>query len=226
MKTALITALAAAGLLTCACSAPAATPAPHVTVTVTATHSAPAQPAPAAAAATPSGQQAGAQPTAPPSSAPPAGGQATAVQAATTPAPCLTRYLGATVGLTQGTTSRTYVVLDLKNLNNYPCTLYGYPGVSVGGGVPVQQIGLAAIEDPRTPRELVTLAPHATANALLQIAHTAAFPASACHPVTAHWLIIYPPNQTVPIYIGYSTPACSESIPFLAIDAVRPGSGG
>jgi hypothetical protein len=221
MKTALITALAAIGVLTAACSSHGAA-APHATVTVTATaiatHSAPAQSGQAVTAATPSAPPATAPPNVPPPS-----GQAPAVPV---PAPCLTRYLGGTVGLSQGTPGSTYVVLDLKNLNNHPCTLYGYPGVSLGGGVPVSQIGLAAAESPATPRELVTLGAHKTASALLQIVHAGNYPPPACHPVTAHWLIIYPPNQTVPVYLGYNSPTCAKKIQILTISAMRPGTGG
>jgi hypothetical protein len=31
----------------------------------------------------------------------------------------------------------TYVNIVFKNLNTAPCTLAGYPGVSLGAGVPV-----------------------------------------------------------------------------------------
>jgi len=47
--------------------------------------------------------------------------------------------------------------------------LYGYPGVALDAGVPVTQVGLAAAEDPATPRERVTLGPYGTADALLRI---------------------------------------------------------
>ena len=98
--------------------------------------------------------------------APPA---VTSAPPAPPPAACSTRYLGAHVGVSQGAAGSTYVVLVFKNLNNYPCTLYGYPGVALDAGVPVTQVGLAAAEDPATPRERVTLGPYGTADALLRI---------------------------------------------------------
>jgi hypothetical protein len=213
------TALAATGLMICACTTQSgsatpqsgsATPQATVTVTVHPTHvvtagtggQAPASATPGAAA---SGHTA-------PAAAPP-------------PTPCSTRYLGAKVGVSQGAAGSTYVVLVFKNLNNYPCTLYGYPGVALDAGVPVTPVGLASAEDPATPRELVTLGPYGTASALLRIMHAADYPPAACKPVTTQWLQIIPPNQYVPIYLGYTSQTCAGPVQILTVDAVRPGAG-
>jgi hypothetical protein len=190
--------LAAIGLLA-ACSAQGGPATPRVTVTVTAhpkhVVGTSGPPAPAAA----------------PASAP--------------AAPCSTRYLGAKAGPSQGTPGSTYLVLVFTNLTSYPCTLYGYPGVALDAGVPATQVGLAATENPATPRELVTLGPHGTAGALLQIGHAASYPVAACKPVTAQWLQIIPPNQYVPIYLGYTTQTCANPVQILSVSAVRPGAG-
>ena len=146
-------------------------------------------------------------------------------QAATAAAACLSRYLGAKAGISQGGLGSDYVAIVFKNLNNVPCTLYGYPGISLAGGKPVTQIGAAAIENPATPRKLVTLAP-GVANALLRIVAAGNYPAVKCGPVTAHWLQIFPPNQTVPIYLYYTAPACTKPVPLLTVNTVAPGSGG
>jgi hypothetical protein len=87
------------------------------------------------------------------------------------------------------------VVIDFKNLNNYPCTLYGYPGISLASGKPVTQIGQAAVENPATPRQLVTLAPGGVANALLRIVRAADYPAARCAPVT---FVTWPARGRVP----------------------------
>ena len=212
--------LAAAGLMTSACAtqggsaAPpsgSATPHPTVTVTLHPTHvdvvGTSAQPAtsasPVAAAANGSAASAALPP----------------------PAPCSTRYLGATVGVSQGAAGSTYVVLVFKNLDNHPCTLYGYPGVAMDAGVPVSPVGLASAEDPTTPRELVTLGPHGYASALLRIMHAGDYPPAACKPVATQWLQVIPPNQYVPIYLGYTSQACAGPEQILTVDAVRPGTG-
>ena len=143
------------------------------------------------------------------------------------PAPCPTRYLGVKAGLSQGTAGSTYQVIDFTNISNISCTLYGYPGVSFASTGPSGgQIGLAAKENPVTPRELVTLAPGATANALLRIADAGNFPPATCGMVTAHWLVIYPPNQTTPVYLSYTSATCSKPVRILTVNVVQPGSGG
>src|SRR5258705_377462 len=142
------------------------------------------------------------------------------------PAPCPTRSLGLKPGLSQGAAGSVYQVLDFTNISNVPCTLYGYPGVSLAGGHPVTQVGLAASEDPTTPRKLVTLAPGQVANALLRIVDALNFPASKCGPVKTQWIQVYPPNQTTPIFLGYKTTACSKPVRILSVSVVQPGSGG
>ena len=112
------------------------------------------------------------------------------------------------------------------NNSNVTCTLYGYPGVALAGGSPVRQIGQAAIENRQTPRRLVTLAPGAVASALLRIVTAQNFPASRCNPMKATYLQVYPPNQTTPIYVHYSSVACTKPVPLLTVDVVKPGSGG
>ena len=143
------------------------------------------------------------------------------------PAPCPTRYLGVKAGLSQGTAGSIYQVIDFTNISNVSCTLYGYPGISFAStGSSGGQIGLAAKENPTPPRELVTLAPSATANALLRIVAAGNFPPATCGMVTAHWLVIYPPNQTTPVYLKYSSPTCSKQVQILTVNVVQPGSGG
>lgn len=143
------------------------------------------------------------------------------------PAPCPTRYLGVKAGLSQGTAGSIYQVIEFTNISNVSCTLYGYPGISFAStGSSGGQIGLAAKENPTPPRELVTLAPGATANALLRIVAAGNFPPATCGMVTAHWLVIYPPNQTTPVYLKYSSPTCSKQVQILTVNVVQPGSGG
>jgi hypothetical protein len=143
------------------------------------------------------------------------------------PAPCPTRYLGVKAGLSQGTAGSIYQVIDFTNISNVSCTLYGYPGISFAStGSSGGQIGLAAKENPTPPRELVTLAPGANANALLRIVAAGNFPPATCGMVTAHWLVIYPPNQTTPVYLKYSSPTCSKQVQILTVNVVQPGSGG
>ncbi len=193
-------ALAAVAVLAAACggSTPAATP--TKTVTVTASPQAPAGTSPGTATGTPAAPGAA--------------------------APCPTRSLGLKPGVSQGAAGSVYQVLDFTNISNVTCTLYGYPGVSLAGGSPVAQVGLAASEDPTPPRKLVTLAPGQVANALLRIVDALNFPASTCGPVKTQWIQVYPPNQTTPIYLAYKTTGCSKPVRILSVSVVQAGSGG
>jgi hypothetical protein len=211
MKTLLIATVAAAGVLTSACSGQG-TPAPTDTVTVPATPAISQSTTPAPAAQGQAGQPPGT-----PSSAP---------GAAVIPAGCLSRYLYGKVGLTQGALGSTYLVIEFKNLDNVPCSLYGYPGVALDNGHPVSPVGRPAAENPATPRELVILQPHGRAHAQLRIVSAANYPPATCHPVSTQWIQVIPPNQTVPLYLPYTTQTCAKNIRTMTVDAVRPGPGG
>ena len=192
-------ALASVAALAAACGSSTPNATPTKTVTVTAAPQAPAS-SPGTATGTP---------------AAPGG-----------PAPCPTRSLGLKLGLSQGAAGSVYQVLDFTNISSVSCTLYGYPGVSLAGGQPVTQVGLAAGENPTPPRELVTLAPGQVANSLLRIVDALNYPASKCGPVTTQWMQVYPPNQTTPIFLSYKTTACSKPVRILTVSVVQPGSGG
>jgi hypothetical protein len=129
------------------------------------------------------------------------------------------------LGVGQGTAGSVFTTIDFTNISNVTCTLYGYPGVSLQTAKPFHQIGKPAKENSATPRKLVTLQPQTTANALLQIVDAGNYPASTCGPVTAHYLQVYPPNQTTPAYIKYKTQACSKPVRLMTVNVVKPGSG-
>jgi hypothetical protein len=177
-------------------------------------NSAPAASASSAPATTPAAS-APAAPAASPASSP---GPAS-------PPPCPTRSLQVKLGVSQGTAGSIYTTIDFTNISNVTCTLYGYPGVSLQTAKPVHQIGKPAKENPLTPRQLVTLQPQITANALLRIVDAGNYPSSTCGPVTAHYLQVYPPNQTTPAYIQFKTQACSKPVRLMTVDVVKPGSG-
>jgi len=160
------------------------------------------------------------------SSAPPAPPPSpTSSPAPAGPPPCATRDLQVKLGVSQGTAGSVYTTIDFTNISNSTCTLYGYPGVSLQTARPLHQIGKPAKENPATPRELVTLQPQITANALLQITDAGNYPLSTCGPVTAHYLQVYPPNQTTPAFIRYRTEGCSKPVRLMTVDVVKPGSG-
>jgi len=119
-----------------------------------------------------------------------------------------------------------YQVIVFTNISNVTCTLYGYPGVSLAAGTPVTQVGQAASRSPVAGPSVVTLTPGQAANALLRITQAVNYPSGTCSPAKTTYLQIYPPNQTTPIYLAYSSTGCSSnSVNLLTIGVVQAGAG-
>ena len=140
---------------------------------------------------------------------------------------CATSSLDVKQGLGQGYAGGVYEVIDFTNTSNAPCSLYGYPGVSLVTGPPYTQVGLAAKRSTTSGQvKLITLAPGATANALLQIVDALNYPSATCGPTKAAALKVYPPNQTAPVYLPNTSIACSKPVQTMNIGPVQAGSGG
>jgi hypothetical protein len=173
-----------------------------------------------------SGSSAAASPTAQGTTPGSSNTPAVAVPSAPTgPPACPTSSLQVKLGVGQGYAGGVYVVIDFTNTGASTCSLFGYPGVSLVKGPPYTQIGLAAKRSTTTPKKLVTLAPGATANALLQIVDALNYPSASCGPTKATALKIYPPNQTEPVYLPNTSSGCAKPVQIMYIGAVRPGSG-
>lgn len=127
---------------------------------------------------------------------------------------CATPDLVAKVARTAGgaAAGSDYVGIDFTNVSSHGCVMFGYPGVSWVTGMRGSQIGDAAARTTGYPSVTATLAPNGTAHAWLQIADAGNFPAASCHPVTAHWLRIYPPDQYSSLYTTFTSQVCSGKI--------------
>jgi Protein of unknown function (DUF4232) len=141
------------------------------------------------------------------------------------PSPCATSGLKVTLGAAGGYAGGVIQAIVFTNTSGTTCTLYGYPGVSFVSAPPYTQIGLAAKRGGTTPVTLVTLAPGVSANAMLQIVDALNFPPATCNPAKAAYLRIYPPNQTVPVYLANTSETCAQPVQTLTISAVQAGSG-
>jgi hypothetical protein len=191
--------LAAIAALASACSSGSGAAAPTSTVTVTQTPvSAPAS-----------------TPTQTPTSTPPA------------PTECTTAALKVSVGSSQGAAGTIYYSIDFTNVSGSGCVVQGYPGVSLvsHGSNAGSQIGADGKRTSATAVRLVTLAPGQIGHATLAIAQAGAFSQSSCRPVSAHWLKVFPPDQTVAAYVPFSTQTCaSTSRPTMRISAIAAGA--
>jgi hypothetical protein len=129
-------------------------------------------------------------------------------------------------GISQGTAGGVYQVIDFTNTSDVTCTLSGYPGVSFGSpGAAGGRIGAAARQSPVAPSEVVMLAPGAVGHAQLRIVDAGHVPPAKCGEVTAHRLVVYPPDQTTPVHLSYTSPACSKPVQILTVSVVQPGAG-
>jgi hypothetical protein len=117
-----------------------------------------------------------------------------------------------------GTAGSTFYHLEFTNLSGHRCTLNGFPFVRAVD-LRRHRLGSRAAFEHRTPHA-VTIGRGKTARAILQIVDAGNFPPSACHPVTAAGLRVYPPNQTRSKVIPFPFSACSRRGPVYLI--VRP----
>jgi hypothetical protein len=120
----------------------------------------------------------------------------------------------------------TYYPVQFANTSSSPCTLYGYPGVSFVTAAGGSQIGIPATRNPALAARLVTLSPGQTVHAELQVADAQNYPPADCGLVTAHWLKIYPPNQTAPVYVSFTAQTCSKPKTILSVQTVQTGTSG
>jgi Protein of unknown function (DUF4232) len=122
----------------------------------------------------------------------------------------------------------SYVPLQFENTSSSPCTLPSYPQVSFASGSAGPDIGLPAAQaqGQSDTTKTVTLAPGQTAYAWLRIMDAAAFPASACKPVTAQGLRVSFAASTSTAFIAEAMQACQGSPQGGSILAVYPMQSG
>ena len=174
-------------------------------------------------------------PTSTTSAASPSGTTASPTPVTTTGAGvtiCATSALKAAVKTVKGSAAAgsVYYPLALTNVSGSSCTLFGYPGVSFVTGPGGSQLGRPATRNPVVPAANVTLAPGQAAHATLRVAQAGNYDPAQCQPVTAHWLKIFPPDQTAALYARFTTQACSARLPAgigsqLSVSVFQPGAG-
>ena len=139
----------------------------------------------------------------------------------TGPLACAPGDLKVTLGVSQGYAGGVYEPIVFTNTSGAACSLYGYPGVSLVSAPPYTQIGLAAKRSGTVPVKLIVLTSGTSANAMLQVVDALNFGASTCSPTQAAFLRVYPPNQTVPVYLPDTSQICAQPVQTLFISAVQ-----
>jgi hypothetical protein len=124
--------------------------------------------------------------------------------------------------MNNGTAGSNYLKLVFTNTSMTPCTLAGYPGVSLTTAKSqMSQIGAAADRTTMNAPKTVTLKPGKTATALLRIIDAGNFPADQGHMVQSSYLQVYVPNQMSPVYVPYMTEGSSvKSVHLLQVSPV------
>jgi Protein of unknown function (DUF4232) len=160
--------------------------------------------------------------TAPPSSTTPSS------SASSQPGMCHTAGLSVHLGAGQGTAGHTVEPIVFTNTTTTTCTLFGYPGVSFVAPNTGHQVGKAATRNPQHAPMTVTLAPNASASALLQITDEGNYSPSSCQKTAVSGLRVYPPNNTSAAYVPFSSPttACSTQVNQLQVEATVLGTTG
>jgi Protein of unknown function (DUF4232) len=151
---------------------------------------------------------------------------ATAASAAVHPAvaSCATSQLRAGMGDNEGAAGSVITSIDFTNTSGVTCTLYGYPGVSLSEGSPYTQVGMSSAWNSATPKTLVTLAPGAVASSVLKITDAYNYPSGTCDPTPTTYLVVYPPNNSVPIHLKYSAVTCADQIQTMTANAITAGT--
>ncbi len=125
---------------------------------------------------------------------------------------CSTSQLKASLANGQGAAGSVIYSLQFQNVGQVSCTLFGNPGVSLVASASGPQLGAAATFVNHSQAVTVTLQPGATVSATLEIAEAGNFPQSACDEAPAAGLRVYPPGQTVSLFVGQSgLQACRDS---------------
>jgi hypothetical protein len=160
------------------------------------------------------------------SAAAPTGTAASTAAAASGSGRCLRSQLVAWLGIPRDgfTNEYNFYDLEISNISDRTCTLYGYPGVSAVNARG-RQIGSAALRDGGF-EALVTLTPDGTSHALVFIDYKGDFTPSQCHPTTAYGLRVYAPGDYASMEVPFSFPACAKrGAPYLGVSTTVAGTG-
>jgi Protein of unknown function (DUF4232) len=144
------------------------------------------------------------------------------------PAGCRTSGLSLRLGTAGGAAGSMYEPIVFTNTSARACTLYAFPGVSFVAPATGHQVGAPASRDRQHPSATITLAPGASASALLQIVDPYNYPPSTCALTAVSGLRVYPPGNTAAAYVPFpaTAKACSSQVGQLSVQAIVSGTTG
>lgn len=154
------------------------------------------------------------------------GGGATAPPQQAGPGPCRSSTLRVSLGSGDAAAGTSYVQLEFTNTGARPCVIQGFAGVSYVTGDHGTQVGAAAERDGAKGGP-VTLAPKAVASATLARVQVLNYDESVCRPTPVRGLRVYPPGDTVSVFVPTDGTGCAGNPPGpqLRISTVKSGPG-
>ena len=157
-------------------------------------------------------------------------GAGTAAQSAATAgtAPrCRTAHLAVSLVSSEGAAGSAYETVRLTNTGTTPCSLYGYPGVSLVGRKDGTQIGAAGRRDTSVHAQNVTVPAGGSTTFVVRLGQAANYPRSTCSPVPADGFRIYPPGSSTALYLPLkdATGCASTSVDLLTVRPVGASAG-
>ncbi|MDN5915788.1 MAG: DUF4232 domain-containing protein [Pseudonocardia sp.] len=128
------------------------------------------------------------------------------------PARCTTAELKGSLGPADGAAGSVNQTLILTNVGSRTCSLRGFPGVSYVAGENGAQVGpAAAMSGPRG--DDVRLGVGGSAGAAMKLVNVANYDPAACKPVPVRGLRVYPPGDTVSLFVPREGTGCSATPP-------------
>jgi hypothetical protein len=107
--------------------------------------------------------------------------------------------------------NQQHVAIIVTNTGTAPCTLQGWPGVSLVGDGNGTQLGAAAHLDRSTPHPTVTVDPGGRLQAPLDYVNASVYDPAECKQATADGLRVYPPGSTTSLFIADQLAACTTT---------------
>jgi hypothetical protein len=124
--------------------------------------------------------------------------------------------------MSEGAAGSVYDTVRLQNTGPDPCSLFGYPGVSLVGHGNGTQIGSAAQRDRSVPPRPVMVRAGGSTTFIVRLVQAGNYPRATCVPTPADGFRIYPPGNTAALYLPLkgATGCASTSVDLLTVRPV------
>lgn len=162
--------------------------------------------------------------TSPPATSP-TGSASTSSASGGTPE-CRSADLKLTLAPGNGTAGTVYTAVQFTNTGARSCLIVGFPGVSYVTSENGTQVGAAAARE-GSPGPAVVLHPGQMASAVVGMVDVGVFSSSSCVPTPVAGLRVYPPDETVSMFVAHKGTGCAGTPPDpqLTVRTVKAGSG-